>query len=140
MVEVNNHESGDLKRYRAHYDVIVMNPLINGNHDNPKQNKAQQNRVHILWDVLRVNMSTIKYWCHVFANVTISISSIGWSTLMVETEIFQGNSIITATTDALGPGVALSSVPMALPMQVNGSMSYTRNEFNYLCHVSVENW
>ena len=24
---VNNHEAGDLRRHRAHYDVIVMNPL-----------------------------------------------------------------------------------------------------------------
>ena len=27
---VNNHKAGDLRRYRAHYDVIVMRPRQNG--------------------------------------------------------------------------------------------------------------
>ena len=42
---VNNREAGDLRRYRAHYDVTVMNPqeMI------AQQNKAQQNHWNMLW-------------------------------------------------------------------------------------------
>ena len=39
----NNIYAGDLRRHRAHYDINVMEP---------QRNKARQNRVHILRDVL----------------------------------------------------------------------------------------
>ena len=40
---VNNREAGDLRRYRAHYDVTLM---------------PQQNRMHIPWDILCLLVGT----------------------------------------------------------------------------------
>ena len=40
---VNNHEAGDLRRYRAHHDVIVM--VLSGVIDK---------RIHSLYDILKL--------------------------------------------------------------------------------------
>ena len=64
---VNNREAGDLKRHRAHYDVIVVsqelcirfalttmspssNPEVVWQYE--QINKTKHNGVHILWDIL----------------------------------------------------------------------------------------
>ena len=64
---VNNREVGDLRRHRAHYDVIVMRTItpmsvrqawriwVNMSHKTYKtwynHNKTKHNRVHILWEI-----------------------------------------------------------------------------------------
>ena len=44
---VNNREVGDLRRHRAHYDVIVMWPVVGGNCDN--NNDLQYTIHNCLW-------------------------------------------------------------------------------------------
>ena len=59
----SNRDAGDLWRYRPHYDVTVtknMGKWITPNHHGvtmqPQRNKAEQNPVKILWNIL------LTYW------------------------------------------------------------------------------
>ena len=50
---INNREAGDLRRYRAHYDVIVMSwcPIFESSHYNSSKTFADQAPAHEIHDI-----------------------------------------------------------------------------------------
>ena len=53
------------------------------------------------------------------------------------TELIQFNIVNIMVADALAPYVTRSSAAMIL-CRIGRSLSYMRKDFNYLCHVNVE--
>ena len=81
---VNNREAGDLRRYRAHYDVIVM-------------------RVLILWDILHMSICVHKYLC-MLENI-INISNHIFGIYKTVNDIYKYISYISWTSYTCGTGI-----------------------------------
>ena len=67
---VNNHEAGDLRRYRVHYDIIVMTMSYRLDHSWSYPFPKQDNVTNI-WQLLpQVNFN---FWLYLFAMKVIEI-------------------------------------------------------------------
>ena len=56
------------------------------------------------------------------------------------TELSRFNNINIMVADALAPCVTRTSTPMIRLGRISKLLSYLRKDFNYLCHVNVEEW
>ena len=56
-----------------------------------------------------------------------------------ETELMQFDRVNIIVPDALAPCVTRTPAPMIL-CRIDKFLSYMRKDFNYQCHVSVEEW
>ena len=80
---VNNREAGDLRRHRAHYDVIVMiRPWINGRVKNHEAGELRRHRAHN--DVTVMTSSCIYWYTYILRDVFIGRMCawiLGWQVL-----------------------------------------------------------
>ena len=87
---VNNREAGDLRRYRTHYDVIVMHLISNIT--------AQRTHGVMITSLIRQNDTTTSLWRNNDVTITIvgiHVDVITWKRFFVWLAFCEGNPEVT---------------------------------------------
>ena len=82
---VDNRETGDLRRYRAHYDVTVMNQQSWYQHSSFRSQPQHQNKF-TEWFMVYKFLWYMRYGCSYFSNPACDWLSIVWAYSEQETE------------------------------------------------------